>query len=233
MTKSKPIQRIRLFNAMVGRAQAGRPGLTLTTWMNSLGFDDRDQVIDAMAELAGTGHIRVDIGGERPAIVLLRDRYKLPGEPLARPLVLGMAPLPTFKVESTPGKEVPASPLTDLVPAKPDYVDVVQEIAAEVMPPVAPPAPQPVAVTFVLDADDMEYLCERLDQHKEPMSLDHYAKELFEEYVHLLRAEDGPKHRLSAEVLRAAKSDGRPLPEFVTALIEIGLAAYRMNGEAV
>lgn len=230
MTKSKPIQRIRLFNAMVARAQSGRPGLTLTTWMNSLEFEDRDQVIDAMSELAGTGHIRVDIGGERPAIVLLRDRYKLPGEPLERPLVLGMAPLPTFKVESTPGREVPASPLTDLVPTKPDYVGVVQEIAAEVMP---PPPPQPIAVTFVLDADDMEYLCERLDQHKEPLSLDHYAKELFEEYVRLLRAEDGPKHRLSADVLRAAKSDGRPLPEFVTALIGIGLTAYRMNGEVV
>lgn len=228
MTKSKPIQRIRLFNAMVARAQSGRPGLTITTWMNILEFEDRDQVIDAMAELSGTGHIRIDIGGERPAIVLLRDRYKLPGEPLERPLVLGMAPLPTFKVQSTPAKEAPAS-LADLIPAKPDYVDVVQEIAAEVMP---PPPPLPVAVTFVLDADDMEYLCERLDQHKEPLSLDHYAKELFEEYVRLLRAEDGPKHRLSADVLRAAKSDGRPLPEFVTALIGIGLTAYRMNGEA-
>lgn len=230
MTKSKPIQRIRLFNAMVARAQSGRPGLTLTTWMNSLDFEDKDQVIDAMAELAGTGHIRIDIGGERPAILLLRDNYKA-AENLNKPLVLGMAPLPTFKVESTPGREVPASPLTDLIPAKPDYVDVVQEIAAEVMPPLPPPEPQPVAVTFVLDADDIEYLCERLDRHSEPLSLDHYAKELFEEYVRLLRAEDGPKHRLSADVLRAAKSDGRPLPEFVTALIGIGLTAYRMNGE--
>lgn len=232
MTKSKPIQRIRLFNAMVTRAQAGRPGLTLTTWMNSLGFDDRDQVIDAMSELAGTGHIRVDIGGERPAIVLLRDRYKLPGEPLERPLVLGMAPLPVVKINVEQCRAKGKTTLADLIPAKPDYVDVVQEIAAEVMPPLPPPEPQPVAVTFVLDADDIEYLCERLDRHSEPLSLDHYAKELFEEYVRLLRAEDGPKHRLSADVLRAAKSDGRPLPEFVTALIEIGLAAYRMNGEA-
>jgi hypothetical protein len=231
MTKSTSMQAIRLFNAMLDRANSGRPGLTLTTWERNLDFLDREQILDAMNRLQHSGHIRVDIGGERPAIVILKGNYK-DTYPLERLLVLGMAPLRTLKVESTPGKDLPAS-LTDLIPAKPDYVDVVQEIAAEVMQPVAPPAPQPIAVTFVLDADDIEYLCERLDQHKEPISLDHYAKELFEEYVRLLRAEDGPKHRLSADVLRAAKSDGRPLPEFVTALIGIGLTAYQMNGEVV
>lgn len=231
MTKASSVQCIRLFNAMLDRANSGRPGLTLTTWERNLDFLDREQILDAMNRLQHSGHIRVDIGGERPAIVILKGNYK-DTYPLERLLVLGMAPLRTLKVESTPGKDLPAS-LTDLIPAKPDYVDVVQEIAAEVMQPVAPPAPQPIAVTFVLDADDIEYLCERLDQHKEPISLDHYAKELFEEYVRLLRAEDGPKHRLSADVLRAAKSDGRPLPEFVTALIGIGLTAYQMNREAV
>lgn len=231
MTKASSVQCVRLFNAMLDRANSGRPGLTLTTWERNLDFLDREQILDAMNRLQHSGHIRVDIGGERPAIVILKGNYK-DTYPLERLLVLGMAPLRTLKVESTPGKDLPAS-LTDLIPAKPDYVDVVQEIAAEVMQPVAPPAPQPIAVTFVLDADDIEYLCERLDQHKEPISLDHYAKELFEEYVRLLRAEDGPKHRLSADVLRAAKSDGRPLPEFVTALIGIGLTAYQMNGEVV
>lgn len=229
MTKATATQSIRLFNAMLQRAKDGRPGLTLTTWQNSLDFADREQVLDAMNRLQHSGHIRVDIGGERPAIVILKGNYK-DSFSLDKPLVLGMAPVPVVKVESTPGKELPAS-LADLIvlPPELDYVDVVHEIAAEVLPP-APP--QPVAITFVLDADDMEYLCERLDGHREPLTLDHYAKELLEEYIRLLRAEDGPKHRLSAAVLKAARDDGRPLPDFVTALIEIGLTAYQMNREA-
>ncbi|MDQ4421449.1 hypothetical protein OOT33_13560 [Sphingobium sp. DEHP117] len=228
MTKSTSVQAIRLFNAMLKRAQDGRSGLTLTTWQNTLDFADREQVVDALNRLQHSEHIRIDIGGERPAIVILKGNYKH-SFPLEKPLVLGMAPVPVFKVESTPGKELPPA-ITDLIPVKPDYVDVVQAIAAEVMP----PAPtMPVAVTFVLDADDMEYLCERLDGHRDPLSLDLYAKELLEEYIRLLRAEDGPKHRLSAAVLKAAKDDGRPLPDFVTALIEIGLTAYQMNREAV
>lgn len=229
MPKATATQSIRLFNAMLQRAKDGRPGLTLTTWQNSLDFADREQVLDAMNRLQHSGHIRVDIGGERPAIVILKGNYK-DSFSLDKPLVLGMAPVPVVKVESTPGKELPAS-LADLIvlPPELDYVDVVHEIAAEVLPP-APP--QPVAITFVLDADDMEYLCERLDGHREPLTLDHYAKELLEEYIRLLRAEDGPKHRLSAAVLKAARDDGRPLPDFVTALIEIGLTAYQMNREA-
>lgn len=234
MTKASSVQCIRLFNAMLKRAQEGRPGLTLLAWERSLDFENREQVLDAINRLQHGGHIRVDIGGDRPAIVLLKGNYK-DSFPLARPLVLGMAPLPAIKVESTPGKALPPA-LTDLIPVTPDYeaaaqdfVSVVREIAAEVMPPA--PA-MPVAVTFVLDTDDMEYLCERLDGHREPLSLDHYAKELLEEYIRLLRAEDGPKHRLSAAVLRAAKDDGRPLLDFVTALIEIGLTAYQMNREA-
>jgi hypothetical protein len=230
VTKATATQSIRLFNAMLKRTQEGRVGLTLTTWQNTLDFADREQVLDAMNRLHHSGHIRVDIGGERPAIVILKGNYK-DSFSLEKPLVLGMAPLPVVKLESTPGKALPPA-LTDLIvlPPELDYVDVVQEIAAEVMP-ATPAPPQPVAVTFVLDADDMEYLCERLDGHREPLSLDHYAKELLEEYIRLLRAEDGPKHRLSAAVLRAARDDGRPLPDFVTALIEIGLAAYQMNRE--
>ena len=227
MTKATSIQCIRLFNAMLKRAQEVRTGLTLTTWQNTLDFADREQVLDAMNRLQHSEHIRIDIGGERPAIVILKGNYK-DSFPLAKPLVLGMAPLPAIKVESTPGKALPPA-LTDLIPTQPDYVDVVKEIAAKVMPPTPQ---QPVAVTFVLDADEMEYLCERLDGHREPLSLDHYAKELLEEYIRLLRAEDGPKHRLSAAVLKAARDDGRPLPDFVTALIEIGLTAYQMNREA-
>jgi hypothetical protein len=66
----------------------------------------------------------------------------------------------------------------------------------------------------------------------EAILLDHYAKELFEEYLALLRAEDGPRHRLSVDVMRAARADGRSLDEFVTALIGIGLAAYQAMDEA-
>lgn len=230
MTKATSIQCIRLFNAMLKRAQEVRTGLTLTTWQNTLDFADREQVLDAMNRLQHSEHIRIDIGGERPAIVILKGNYK-DSFPLARPLVLGMAPLPAIKVESTPGKALPPA-LTDLIPVTPDYVDVVKEIAAEVAH-IPVPITHPAAVTFVLDADDMEYLRERLDGHREPLTLDHYAKELLEEYIRLLRAEDGPKRRLSAAVLKAARDDGRPLPDFVTALIEIGLTAYQMNREAV
>ena len=230
MTKASSVQCIRLFNAMLDRANSGRPGLTLTTWERNLDFLDREQILDAMNRLQHSEHIRIDIGGERPAIVILKGNYK-DSFPLARPLVLGMAPLPAIKVESTPGKALPPA-LTDLIPVTPDYVDTLQEIAAEVARIPVPITTQPAAVTFVLDADDMEYLCERLDGHREPLTLDHYAKELLEEYIRLLRAEDGPKHRLSAAVLKAARDDGRPLPDFVTALIEIGLTAYQMNREA-
>lgn len=257
MTKASSVQCIRLFNAMLDRANSGRPGLTLTTWERNLDFLDREQILDAMNRLQHSGHIRVDIGGERPAIVILKGNYK-DTYPLAKPLVLGMAPLPVVKVDMgirlapdplktrKPGSaslalglpaEEPPPTLTDLIPAQTDYetaaqdfVGAVREIAAEVMPPA--PA-MPVAVTFVLDTDDMEFLCERLDGHRKPLSLDQYAKELLREYLDLLRAEDGPKHRLSVAVLRAARDDERPLPDFVTALIEIGLTAYQMNREAV
>lgn len=229
MTKATATQSIRLFNAMLQRAKDGRPGLTLTTWQNSLDFADREQVLDAMNRLQHSGHIRVDIGGERPAIVILKGSYR-GSYPLERPLVLGMAPMPVLKVESTPGKDVKPS-LADLIPVKPDYVEVVEQIAAEVMPPAS--QFRPVTVAFVLDARDIAYLHERALGRREAILLDHYAKELFEEYLDLLRAEDGPKHRLSVAVLRAARDDDRPLPDFVTALIEIGLTAYQMNREAV
>lgn len=235
MTKASSVQCSRLFNAMLDRANSGRPGLTLTTWERNLDFLDREQILDAMNRLQHSGHIRIDIGGERPAILILKGNYK-DSFSLEKPLVLGMAPVPMVKVESTPGKALPPA-LTDLIPAQPDYeaaaqdfVGVMREIAAEVVPPIPP---KPVAITFVLDPADMEFLCERLDGHREPISLDQYAKELLREYLDLLRAEDGPKHRLSVAVLRAARDDERPLPDFVTALIEIGLTAYQMNREAV
>ena len=227
MTKATATQSIRLFNAMLRRATECRPGLTITTWQNTLDFSDREQVLDAMNRLQHSGHIRVDIGGERPAIVILKGNYK-DTYPLERPLVLGMAPMPVLKVESTPGKDV-KPPLVDLMPVKPDYVEVVEQIAAEVMPPAG--TFRPVTVMFVLNDSDVAYLNGRMEARRDGIILDHCAKELFEEYLALLRAEDGPRHRLSADVLRAAKSDGRPLPEFVTALIGIGLTAYRMNGE--
>ena len=233
MTKASSVQCSRLFNAMLDRANSGRPGLTLTTWERNLDFLDREQILDAMNRLQHSGHIRVDIGGERPAIVILKGNYK-DTYPLERPLVLGMAPMPVLKVESTPGKDVkppladliPVKPdYADLTPIKPDYVEVVVQVAAEVMPPAG--QFRPVSVAFVLDARDVAYLHERALGRREAILLDHYAKELFEEYLNLLRAEDGPRHRLSIDVMRAAKADGRSLDEFVTALIGIGLAAYQ------
>ena len=228
MTKASSVQCSRLFNAMLDRANSGRPGLTLTTWERNLDFFDREQILDAMNRLQHSGHIRVDIGGERPAIVILKGNYK-DTYPLERPLVLGMAPMPVLKVESTPGKDV-KPPLADLIPVKPDYVEVVEQIAAEVMPPAS--QFRPVTVAFVLDARDIAYLHERALGRREAILLDHYAKELFEEYLALLRADDGPRHRLSIDVMRAAKDDGRSLDEFVTALIGIGLAAYQAMDEA-
>lgn len=228
MTKATSIQCIRLFNAMLDRANSGRPGLTLTTWERNLDFLDREQILDAMNRLQHSGHIRVDIGGERPAIVILKGNYK-DTYPLERPLVLGMAPMPVLKVESTPGKDV-KPPLVDLMPVKPDYVEVVEQIAAEVMPPAG--TFRPVTVMFVLNDSDVAYLNGRMEARRDGIILDHCAKELFEEYLALLRAEDGPRHRLSVDVMRAARADGRSLDEFVTALIGIGLAAYQAMDEA-
>ena len=47
------------------------------------------------------------------------------------------------------------------------------------------------------------------------------------------RTPAGPKHKLSARVLRTAREEGLDLDTFVTSLIEVGLSAREMNRRGI
>lgn len=220
---------IRLFKIMLARAKEGRPGLTVSAYCNALDIDDRDIVIDSLDRLEKAEMIRMDIRGERPALIILRGHHRSP-KPLDRPLILRMAP---FAVVSTPGVE----------PAPIEYTDMVQELAASEPPIELPPCvmegpalarfPIPHAkrdgqqVTFRVDHDDYEWLQEMLDMEADPLSMSGFVRRIFMTELDRIRTDGMGKHRLSAAVLRTAREDGQPLDQFVTNLIDSGLMAYR------
>lgn len=117
--KSTGTQRIRLFNWLRDRALSGRRGVSMTVLERAFDFESREQIVDALTVLEGQGLIRVDIGGEWPAMLILKDNRGAT-EPLLKPLVLPRS-------ESAVDKpETPAAPKTD-------YVGTVEQIANEVM----------------------------------------------------------------------------------------------------
>lgn len=163
--KSTGTQRIRLFNWLRDRAMSGRRGVSMTVLERAFDFESREQIVDALAVLEGRGLIRVDIGGEWPAMLILKDNRGAT-EPLLKPLVLPRSesavdkpetpatPDTTshgFETESTPGKDLPPA-LGDLITAPPDYVTTVEQIASEVL---FHPLPE-----IVVPVETVERVCE-------------------------------------------------------------------------
>jgi hypothetical protein len=101
MTASKGTQRVRLFNALRDRAKSRQRGISMKVMERTFDFVDTAQLRDALRQLEDSGHIRIDIGGDRPAMLILKERYS-DKEKLERPYVLPRSDDPALVAESPP-----------------------------------------------------------------------------------------------------------------------------------
>lgn len=226
---------IRLFKIMHRRAQDGLRGLTVAAYCNALDVDDRSIILDSLNRLEKAGVIRVDVGGERPGIMILKGHHKA-GKPLDQPLCLPRDHEPNPGAEPKPkpsgraGKDEPVSSV-----ARNAYIDRLEDLDRKAKAVVASSLPDAFddsnvadgVITFAVTREEMDEITELLDHEPEPITLPRFAKRIFMSQLDHIRAEGMAKHRLTAAVLRAAREDGRSLEEFVTGLIDAGFMAYQ------
>lgn len=234
---------IRLFKVMLARAKEGRQGLTVSAYCNALDIDDRQIIIDSMDRLEKAELIRMDIRGERPALIILREHHKAK-DALARPLTLPMAPLNPVKADIEPGallatyadvvKGIRESTSAILEPLDPIVFEALPPIGEnpgtqlKVCEPIVTEVPADrIGLTVWVTDDEYAEITGLLDQHPDPIGLCSFNREIFMAELDRIRTGGMGKHRLSAAVLRAAREDGQPLDQFVTNLIDAGLIAYR------
>ncbi|EQA97298.1 hypothetical protein [Sphingobium sp. HDIP04] len=305
--------RVAVFNALRSRAVEKRPGLSRNALMTACNIDDDEVLDDALHQLEGSDHIRVDMWGKYPAVVVLKAKWRN-GEavfwpvPASDPTPVPAAPkhdavptkavepvkMPPYKFQTPehgsgsashptasapastppPPPEMPVAPveaavrmklsapkrsnnigfnltnpadvawLSDLYgrASRPGesyaafcrgiFLQALDQIRADAEAPVLvlkPARGQSNLVSFTLTDSEMDALLEALDVHPHPIRLDAFAKLLCVTELDRLASADAPRHRLSAEVMRAAREEGVPLGEFVTRMVSVGMQAREMN----
>ena len=234
MTKSHGHQQISLFNGLLKRAQKGQPGLSKGAMVLAYDFDDEAQLDHALAALCGSEHISIDIDGRFPSIRLFKNKYHC-AIPLKRPLFLSSG-LPRPRTEAAPAPAAPPAPVATLPapeaaahPAVPLPVPVASTVEASLRMEDAAGPPVARQVAFRVADGDLDWLMAELETTPDSLSFSGLCKQLFQAELDRRRTADGPKHKVSASVIRAARDEGRDLGEFVTSLIAIGMHAREMN----
>lgn len=235
MTQPTKLQCVRLFNFMLKRANAGQRGLTRKAYALNLDFHDEEQVDDALALLVRSKHIRVDKNGLRPTITILKDNYKA-AQVMQNGITLE-APLSAYEEvksaefnrinEKLYEQRAGTMPSPNITPGE-SLTDIAK---ARVQERTDSPARKQTA--FTLSQDEYDWLLKELEETDESLSLSGLCKSLMLAEINRRRADPTPKHRISARVLRAHREDGRPLEQFITAMIETGLAAHQMNRRGI
>ena len=149
---------IRMFKIMHQRARDGQAGLSVSAYSNALDIEDRAIVLNCLDRLEKVGLIRVDIGGERPAVMILKGHHKAK-EPLERPLPLPMARHGTESTKGiSPAKECAATPVL--------YTEIIKDIGAPALSPLPEPVEDGVKDKICLTLSDAawDYLFYELDR---------------------------------------------------------------------
>lgn len=216
MTPASSHQLIRLFNMMLKRANAGKPGLTLKAYETSLDFDDREQVADAIARLAKSGHIRVDIGGERPGIMVMKDNWKAT-KPMQRGLVLPMAPFPVETPIQSAAK-VEAEPVP--------YTDIITEMSTDKTALHHDPVKDTSLLSLKPSTAVWEYLFDELERTDRCVSAVSLCEAILDAHV---RQQIESKVRIPARIITAAGRHGLPVLTYMVTLAEIGLTSLNVG----
>lgn len=230
MTTSHKHQQAGLYTGLVERARKGLPGLSVGAMELAYGFDSKEQVQHALDALVQSGHIQIDIGGRFPSMRLLKDRYK----------ALHNRGRPLFLSSGAPANGSKPAPHSTQEPAAPSLSAVAASCALEAQRPA--PAPTAAAagnhvncetITFRLPRPDYEWLVDEMEQSGLAIALPAFCIQLLRAEMDRRRTEDAPKHKLTADVLRAAREEGREIGEFVTSMIMVGMQAREMNRRGV
>jgi len=279
MATSNLQHRVAVFNALKSRYLQKAKGLSRKALMTACNIDEDEVLEDAFKILEGLGYLRIDIGGNYPAVTLLKDKWKgADQQSVVWPVPAG-APLPVPaqpKHDAVPVKVTttqvapapkPAKPKAEKV-AKPDnrvsflmtpddiqwlrdqhfsfgegdedFSAYCRGIFSQAMNQIRQLADAPVLVleakhgptdriSFTVTDSEYDALCEAMDEHPHSIKLDAFAKLLCLTELNRLLSADAPKHRITGEVMRAAREEGRDLGEFVTDMIAVGMTAREMN----
>lgn len=232
MTKSHGHQQIALFNGLLKRAQKGEPGLSKGAMVLVYDFENEEQLNHALAALSSSQRIAIDIDGRFPSIRIFKNKYHS-ALPLRRPLYLSsgqtrqrtdpqiaVAPATAPRPPAPSSAPAPASALSNGVPAGPRH-DRHEGV------------PTPRQVAFRIADNDLAWILSELEMTDQPISFSALCKQIFQAEVDRRRTPAGPKHKLSARVLRTAREEGLDLETFVTSLIEVGLSAREMNRRGI
>ncbi|MCC4258031.1 hypothetical protein [Sphingobium lactosutens] len=239
MTKSHGHQQIALFNGLLKRAQKGEPGLSKGAMVLAYDFENEEQLNHALDALSSSQRIAIDIDGRFPSIRIFKNKYHS-ALPLKRPLYLssGQArqraePQIAVAPAAAPGHAAlsprPLAPIPAPAPAPASSGRV--QTAPQRDSHEGVPAPRQVA--FRIADNDLAWILSELDTTDQPISFSALCKQIFQAEVDRRRTPAGPKHKLSARVLRTAREEGLDLDTFVTSLIEVGLAAREMNRRGI
>lgn len=237
MTKSHGHQQIALFNGLLKRAQKGEPGLSKGAMVLAYDFENEEQLNHALVALSSSQRIAIDIDGRFPSFRIFKNKYHS-AVPLKRPLYLSSG-----QTRQRTEPQIAVAPA-----AAPDHV------ALAPRPPAPSPAPAPASssrvqavpqrdghegvpaprqVAFRIADDDLAWILSELETTDQPISFSALCKQIFQAEVDRRRTPTGPKHKLSARVLRTAREEGLDLDTFVTSLIEVGLSAREMNRRGI
>ncbi|BBD98031.1 hypothetical protein SAMIE_1015320 [Sphingobium amiense] len=91
----------------------------------------------------------------------------------------------------------------------------------------------PFYIGFRLPKEDFNWLVDEMDRSGQSTALPAFARDMLLAEMDRRRSPESRKHKISAQVLRAAREEGLDLDTFVTSLIEVGLTAREMNRRGV
>ena len=137
-------------------------------------------------------------------------------------------PAPVIKeIETFAPPPAPAPTPTSEPPVSAVVAAIRMEPTAPIF--VATETADPNLISFTLTDIEWAALGEACDRHEHPILLPAFAKHLCLTELDRLLSADAPKHRLSAEIFVAAREDGRPVLDFVSDMILVGMKAREMN----
>ena len=237
MTKSHGHQQIALFNGLLKRAQKGEPGLSKGAMVLAYDFENEEQLNHALDALSCSQRIAIDIDGRFPSIRIFKNKYHS-AVPLKRPLYLSsgqtrqrtepqIADAPAAAPDRVALAPRPPAPSSAPAPASSSRVQAVPQRDGH------EGVPEPRQVAFRIADNDLAWILSELDTTDQPISFSALCKQIFQAEVDRRRTPAGPKHKLSARVLRTAREEGLDLDTFVTSLIEVGLSAREMNRRGI
>jgi len=207
---------IRMFKIMHQRARDGQAGLSVSAYSNALDIEDRAIVLNCLDRLEKVGLIRVDIGGERPAVMILKGHHKAK-EPLERPLPLPMARHGTESTKGiSPAKECAATPVL--------YTEIIKDIGAPALSPLPEPVEDGVKDKICLTLSDAawDYLFYELDRTDQCTSAVMLCEAIIEGHI---RQQTSGKVKIPASIVIASTKRGEPVLTYMAKLADIGLAS--------